>query len=124
MSQVPELKNWLLLLSYDGSAYHGWQIQPRHPTIEGTLEEALLKLTGEITKVFGAGRTDAGVHALNQTAHFQSRFDLAPQKWRQALNGFLPHNIVVKEVLPVPLLFHARHDAIGKRYRYCIYNKA
>jgi len=114
--------NWLLLLSYQGAAYHGWQIQPSHPSIEGELEQAILRLTGVPTKVHGAGRTDSGVHALNQTASFSSKKDFSAQKWRQALNAVLPNDIVVKQVLSVDSDFHARHSAIGKQYRYLIYN--
>lgn len=116
-------QHWLLLLSYDGTNYHGWQIQPRHNTIEAELEKAIYRLTGEVVKVFGAGRTDAGVHALNQTASFASQSPFTQHKWRQALNSVLPSDIVVKCILSVPATFHARHSALGKRYRYLINNK-
>lgn len=115
-------RNWLLLLSYDGAGYHGWQVQPQQATIEGALESAIHHLTGEPVKVFGAGRTDSGVHALNQTAGFISSTLFSPEKWRVALNAVLPDDIVVKHVQPVPDDFHARHSAIGKRYRYLICN--
>ena len=113
----------MLLLSYDGSAYHGWQVQKSHHTIEAELEQALATLTQQTTKVLGAGRTDAGVHALNQTANFFSAAPFTADKWRAALNGVLPSDLVVKHVLSVPDEFHARHSAIAKRYRYLIYNK-
>lgn len=118
-----ELQNWLLLLAYKGNAYQGWQIQNHAKTIEGTLEKCLRQITGEATKVFGAGRTDAHVHALNQTANFHSSRDYTLWQWQRSLNGLLPSDIVVKSILPMPHEFHARHDAIGKRYRYLIYNK-
>ena len=114
--------NWLLLLSYDGTCYHGWQVQPTQTTIEGTLEAALLKLTGKQIKVHGAGRTDAGVHALNHTACFSCVSVFSPEKWRDALNAVLPDDLVVKCVQKVPQDFHARHSAIGKRYRYQVFN--
>lgn len=119
---LAEKKNWLLLLSYNGWNYHGWQIQPKHETIESELEKAINTLTGEKIKVYGAGRTDAKVHALNQTANFYTDSKFSAEKWQQALNGLLPSEIVVKCVLPVPLKFHARHNATGKRYSYLINN--
>ena len=119
---MPSESNWLLLLSYDGTNYNGWQVQPNQPTIEGTLEEALLRLTGNIVKVHGSGRTDAGVHGLNQTATFSVVSEFSPEKWRLALNGVLPDDLVVKHVQQVPAAFHARHSSIGKRYRYLVCN--
>ncbi len=121
-SRVNARRNWLLLISYDGACYRGWQVQPNHHTIEGALESALQRLTGESVKVFGAGRTDSGVHALNQTASFVSSKPFSPEKWRVSLNAVLPEDIVVKHVQPVPDDFHARHSAVGKRYRYQICN--
>ena len=119
---MPSESNWLLLLSYDGTNYNGWQVQPNQPTIEGTLEEALLRLTGNIVKVHGSGRTDAGVHGLNQTATFSVVSGFSPEKWRLALNGVLPDDLVVKHVQQVTAAFHARHSSIGKRYRYLVCN--
>ncbi|MGK5094138.1 tRNA pseudouridine(38-40) synthase TruA [Deltaproteobacteria bacterium TL4] len=121
MAETPQ--NWLLLLSYEGTSYHGWQIQPQCNTIEGELEKAILRLTQESVKVLGAGRTDAGVHALNQTASFCSNASFTAAQWQRALNSLLPSSIVVKHVLSVPETFHARHSAVGKRYRYLIYNR-
>ena len=72
----------MLLLSYEGTPFHGWQVQSRQPTIEGALEQALLQVTHEPVKVYGAGRTDAGVHALNQTANFHSRMPFTEERWR------------------------------------------
>ena len=112
-----------MLLSYDGHHYHGWQIQKNQNTIQAELEKALATLTGGSTKVFGAGRTDAQVHALNQTASFFSEAHFTPEKWRVALNALLPSDIVVKCVLSVPATFHARHSAHAKRYRYLINNR-
>ncbi|MBF0349917.1 MAG: tRNA pseudouridine(38-40) synthase TruA [SAR324 cluster bacterium] len=115
-------QNWLLLLSYEGTAYHGWQVQPTQRTIEGELESAIFEITREHVKVLGAGRTDAGVHALNQTASFQSNSSFTAEKWFKALNSVLPKDIVVKHVLPVDPAFHARYNARGKRYRYLLTN--
>ncbi|MBF0279070.1 MAG: tRNA pseudouridine(38-40) synthase TruA [SAR324 cluster bacterium] len=111
-----------MLLAYDGFHYHGWQIQTSHNTIEAELEKAIQTLTGKKVKICGAGRTDAQVHALNQTASFFSDADFSPLKWRTALNAVLPSDITVKSVLAVPECFHARHNSIAKRYRYLIFN--
>ena len=121
---MPTAQNWLILLKFDGTRYHGWQIQPNSPTIEDILKRAIELLTGETVEVFGAGRTDSGVHALNFTANFKISTEnfKTPEKWRKALNAVLPHDIVVKCLQAVPSKFHARHDAIAKRYRYLIYN--
>ena len=121
---MPSAQNWLLLLTYEGTCYHGWQVQPNSPTIEETLELAVRSLTGETVKVHGAGRTDTGVHALNFTANFTAiaeNFETA-EKWRVALNAVLPPDIVVKYAQTVAADFHARHSAVGKRYRYQISN--
>ncbi|MBF0286597.1 MAG: tRNA pseudouridine(38-40) synthase TruA [SAR324 cluster bacterium] len=115
--------NWLLLLSYDGFNYHGWQVQKHHNTIEAELEKAIATITRKVASVFGAGRTDAKVHALNQTASFFSDANLSSEKWRAALNAVLPEDIVIKYVLKVSSDFHARHSSTAKFYRYLIYNK-
>ena len=122
---MPAAQNWLLLLTYDGTCYHGWQVQPNSPTIEEALEQAVKRLTGECVKVHGAGRTDSGVHALNFTANFKSSAEnfKTTEKWRIALNAVLPTDIVIKSVQKVSPGFHARHSASGKRYRYLIYNR-
>ena len=121
---VPSAQNWLLLLTFDGACYHGWQVQPDFPTIQATLEKAIQRLTGETVRVNGAGRTDSGVHALNYTANFNltSNNINTTEKWCSALNAVLPDDIVVKSVKTVSADFHARHSAIGKRYRYLISN--
>ena len=121
---MPIAQNWLLLLSYEGTYYHGWQVQPDCPTIANTIEQALKRLTGENIRIHGSGRTDSGVHALNYTANFKtsSKKFSSPEKWRIALNALLPQDIVVKCVQKIPLDFHARHSAIRKRYCYLISN--
>ena len=121
---MPLAQNWLILLKFDGSRYHGWQVQSSLPTVEETIEKTLESLTGELVEVNGAGRTDSGVHALNYTASFKvvKKNINTPENWRNALNALLPKDIVVKCVKSVPDDFHARHSSIGKRYRYLIYN--
>ena len=121
---MPPAQNWLLLLTFDGACYHGWQVQPDSPTIQATIQKAIQRLTGETVLVNGAGRTDSGVHALNFTANFNltSKNINTTEKWCSALNAVLPDDIVVKSVKTVSADFHARHSAIGKRYRYLISN--
>ena len=121
---VPTAQNWLLLLTFDGTCYHGWQVQPDSSTIQETIQKAIQRLTGETVVVHGAGRTDSGVHALNYTANFNSTSKniKTSEKWCSALNAVLPDDIVVKSVQNVSVDFHARHNAIGKRYRYLISN--
>ena len=123
---VPSAQNWLLLLTFDGSCYHGWQVQPNAASIQDTLQKAIKVLTGETVLVHGAGRTDSGVHALNYTANFNSTSKniKTTEKWCSALNAVLPDDIVVKYAQIVPADFHARHNAIGKRYRYLISNNS
>ncbi len=112
-----------MLLAYEGTRYHGWQIQPDAPTVEGTLEQALLRITQQTVKVQGAGRTDSGVHALNYPASFELNTSLPADKLKVALNAVLPDDIAVKHLQSVPPTFHARHSACGKRYRYLIHNR-
>jgi tRNA pseudouridine38-40 synthase len=110
-----------LTLAYDGSAYHGWQIQPGKPTIQGTLAAALHSLTGEAALPQGSGRTDAGVHALAQIASFQTASPIPVANFRVVLNDRLPPAIRVLAVDEMPADFHARHSARAKRYHYRIW---
>ncbi len=112
----------LLTLSYDGTAYAGWQRQKNGVAVQQRVEEALQKLTGEKTAVTGASRTDAGVHALGQRAHFDTRSRIPPEKYPFALNTCLPPDIRVLEGKPVDGGFHARFDACAKQYTYRIHN--
>ncbi len=111
-----------LFLEYDGTHYHGWQIQPEDVTIQAVLEGALSRILGENVRVIGAGRTDAGVHALGQAAHFLTASDLDVSALFKAVNSLLPHDIVAKTVLEVPETFHARRSVLKKRYEYWIRN--
>jgi tRNA pseudouridine38-40 synthase len=108
-------------LAYDGTAYAGWQLQPRSATVQGVVEEALARLHGgRLVRVRGAGRTDSGAHARGQVADalVAGRGDDAALL--KALTGMLPDDVRPKRVLTVPLAFHARHDAKAKTYRYLI----
>jgi tRNA pseudouridine38-40 synthase len=115
------MANYKIVLSYDGTDYFGWQRQPKGRTIQGTVEAALERLAGESVDVIGAGRTDAGVHALDQTASFKAEFKLGDAELFKALNAVLPPDIRVLSLDRVPSSFHARRDARGKIYQYRIW---
>lgn len=123
---VPEdaeklVRNLRLILSYDGSEFAGWQVQPGQPTIQGTLALVIGRLTGENVLPQGSGRTDAGVHALAQVATFATASPIPTENWIKVLNDSLPASIRVLEVSQVPAEFHARRSARAKTYRYRIY---
>ena len=107
-----------LIVEYEGTAYAGWQRQANAMTVQEKLERAILKLTGEELCVSGASRTDAGVHALGQSAHFDTESRIPADKFSFALNTMLPPDIRVTRSEEVPLEFHARFSTRGKRYRY------
>lgn len=113
-----------LVLEYDGTAYHGWQVQPGLDTIQGRLEAALCRLAGSPVRVMGAGRTDAGVHARGQVASCSLDVRLDDPALRRALNGNLPQDIVVREVASAPTDFDARRSARSKTYRYTLLRRA
>lgn len=112
-----------LTLEYDGTAYAGWQRQPNQPTVQAAVEAAIAGVTQINTPVIGAGRTDAGVHAMGQVASFHINRDMTPREWTRALNAHLPKSIVVRSVMLMPDTFHARHSAKGKLYEYRILNR-
>ena len=118
------MRNIKLVLEYDGTNYHGWQIQPNLPTIQGTVEDALTKLTKSPVQIIGAGRTDSGVHAEGQVANFHTDVQMPIAAFQKGLNAMLPRDIVVCEAVEVPANFHARFSATSRRYRYTILNRA
>jgi tRNA pseudouridine38-40 synthase len=111
-----------LTIEYDGTAYNGWQTQPNGTTIQQLLEEKLFAFTREEIRVTGAGRTDAGVHALGQVASFATSSGRTPDDFRYRLNALLPPDIAVREATEVDAGFDARRSARGKLYRYRIWN--
>jgi tRNA pseudouridine38-40 synthase len=117
------LTHWKLTLSYDGTAFHGWQVQPDRPTVQGTLVSALALLTGERLLPQGSGRTDAGVHALGQVVSFSLEAPLPEANLLRALNRALPASIRVLRAEIVPESFHARHSAVRKSYEYRIFER-
>lgn len=117
------MATYKLTVEYEGTAYAGWQRQAKDLTVQGVIEAAFKRITQTRVTVIGAGRTDSGVHALGQVAHFQSDKPLTPDAWRQSLNGVLPEDIAVRSVEVVPDDFHARYGATGKLYEYRILNR-
>ena len=117
------MPHWKLTLSYNGSQFHGWQIQPGLATVQGMLAEALTGLTGELVLPQGAGRTDAGVHALAQVASFSLKAPIPPSNLQRALNRVFPPELRVLEAALVPSSFHARHSARRKLYEYRLFER-
>ncbi|EGK09777.1 tRNA pseudouridine(38-40) synthase TruA [Kroppenstedtia eburnea] len=109
-----------LTVAYDGTDFSGFQRQPGKRTVQGTLEETLTRVTGETISVTGAGRTDAGVHALGQVIHFETSVPIPTERWVRLLNASLPRDLLVTQAKEVPREFHARYDACWKHYRYTL----
>jgi tRNA pseudouridine38-40 synthase len=116
-------KNFRLTIEYDGTGYHGWQRQKEEPTIQAEIERVATRITGQPVSLTGSGRTDAGVHALGQVANFHCRTRLTPDELQRGLNSLLPGDIAIGRCEAVNDDFHARFDAIAKRYRYRILNQ-
>ncbi|MEK9500970.1 tRNA pseudouridine(38-40) synthase TruA [Gaopeijia maritima] len=108
----------LLVLHYDGSGFHGWQVQPRLRTVQGEIEAIVERITGARRPVLGSGRTDAGVHATGQVATVSLPERWTPARARKALNALLPRDIWVESARQVPMSFHPRYDAVERSYRY------
>jgi len=117
------IRNFKMVVEYDGSAYRGWQRQKNGLSIQQALEEAIKKITGQKVSVIGSGRTDAGVHALNQVASFRCATKLPVNSIYRGVNSVLPEDIVVKEMEEVPFEFHAQRDVKSKVYVYKICNQ-
>jgi tRNA pseudouridine38-40 synthase len=117
---IIELHTFRLDLEYDGSEFQGWQLQPNVRTVQGSIEQALATLFGEAVIVHGAGRTDAGVHALGQVAHFRTSLSRSPSTILRALNALLPDDIRIRDVSIASSDFHARFSARWRAYRYRI----
>jgi tRNA pseudouridine38-40 synthase len=107
---------------YDGSAYHGWQVQKNETTVAGTIEAALSRLCEHPVKINGCGRTDAGVHAERYCANFKTKASIPPQRLPLALNSILPKDIAVQKAMQVPDDFDANLSCIKKEYTYKIFN--
>jgi len=116
------VQNYRMILSYDGTDFHGWQRQLNKRTVQDTIEKALFKITKNKVAVIGAGRTDKGVHALAQVANFKTTLILKEEEFTRALNSTLPNDIRVISMEKVALDFHAREMALSKVYQYRIFN--
>ena len=115
-------RNIRFLIEYDGTPYAGWQLQPGLATVQGTIQEVLAQITREPDALLHcAGRTDAGVHAYGQVAHFFTDYRPEARRLAPALNRFLPESIRIHRAEEMPFAFDSRHDARGKRYRYRVY---
>lgn len=122
VSGTSPMQNYKILISYDGTEYQGWQRQPNKKTIQGLIENALEKIVAKKIPVIASGRTDAGVHAEGQVAHFKVNSRLKNDEFQQALNGILPRDIRIRTLKKAPQDFHARKSARSKIYQYRIFN--
>lgn len=116
------MRNIKLIIEYDGKNFAGWQNQPGKISIQGEIEKAIKEITGEEVDLIASGRTDAGVHALGQTANFHTESNLPVERFPYALNSKLAKSIVVKSAEKVDERFHSRYNCKGKTYRYIINN--
>lgn len=120
---MPGVKNFKIIVEYDGSRYCGWQRQNNDPTIQEAIEQALMKMTDQKISVIGSGRTDAGVHAYGQVANFKCDTRLSAGDFLGGLNSLTPEDIVIAGCEEVPDDFHARYSATSKTYQYRILNR-
>ena len=107
-----------LTIAYDGTNYSGWQVQRNAPSIQGLIQQTLQTVLRHPLDLTGSGRTDAGVHARGQTAHFDTLISFSPERLRLSLNALLPPDIRILEIVPVDPDFHARYSALSKVYHY------
>jgi tRNA pseudouridine38-40 synthase len=121
---LSERVRYALTVEYDGSKFNGWQAQRGVPTVQEALEVALSRVGNHLVRVTGAGRTDTGVHATAQVAHFESSSPRSIRAWLRGGNTWLPSGVAILSVLPVALDFHARFSATGRAYRYVIFNRS
>lgn len=113
------MQRYKMTISYDGTAFSGYQVQPNKRTVQSVIEDVLAKIhKGKDVRIFASGRTDAGVHAKGQVIHFDSDLAITEERWGTALNSMLPNDISVLSVKKVNDQFHARFNAKGKEYRY------
>jgi tRNA pseudouridine38-40 synthase len=116
-------KKYLLIIEYEGTSYHGWQMQKNAITVQEVLEKTLSRILNTPTTILSSGRTDAGVHSEGMPAHFVARTNMTLAELQLALNSLLPHDISIRGVCEVPLNFNARGSAKCKLYRYTILNR-
>lgn len=112
-----------LVIQYQGTHFHGWQWQPKYRSVQEEIEKAISTVVGHRVTLYGAGRTDSGVHAAAQVAHFNVASKIPPSKWASILNGYLPEGILIRASAGVSNDWHARFSATYRRYRYTLYNE-
>jgi tRNA pseudouridine38-40 synthase len=116
-------KRFKLVVAYDGTDFRGWAAQPGQRTVQGTLKEAVRRISGEDCEIVGASRTDSGAHAEGQVCHLDSGVPIKPENWVRALNRVLPPDLRVRQCSSVSPSFHARFCALDRTYLYVLYNK-
>lgn len=112
-----------LVIQYQGTHFHGWQWQPKYRSVQEEIEKAISTVVGHRVTLYGAGRTDSGVHAAAQVAHFNIVSRIPPAKWASILNSYLPQDILIRASAGVGNNWHARFSAVYRRYRYTLYNE-
>jgi tRNA pseudouridine38-40 synthase len=117
---ILKMQNIKILIEYDGTDFHGWQVQPGKRTVQGELEKALKKIFNKKTRITGSGRTDTGVHALGQVASFTALENFSPRELKNAINGNISRDILVKQCKKVQKNFNARFSALSRIYKYQI----
>ena len=120
-NSIDEKQRVALVIQYLGTNYHGWQRQPQQRTVQEEIEAAIAQVLNRPVTLYGAGRTDAGVHAAAQVAHFDQASPIPAHRWAAVLNSRLPEDILIRASAPVPPNWHAQFSAIWRRYRYTIY---
>ncbi len=122
-SQPRETQRVALVIQYQGTHFHGWQRQPKYCSVQEEIEKAISTVVGHHVTLYGAGRTDSGVHAAAQVAHFNISSKIPPSKWASILNSYLPQDILIRASAGVSDTWHARFSAAYRRYRYTLYNE-
>ena len=120
-AQTKSTNRIALIIQYLGTNFHGWQKQPDRTSVQGCIESAIALVVGYPIRIYGAGRTDAGVHAAAQVAHFEYSGPIPAHKWAKIINGRLPEEISIRASAQVSANWHARFSAVWRRYRYTIY---
>lgn len=121
MSSVPPTQRIALVIQYLGTRFYGWQRQPQHRSVQAEIEQALQSVLGNPVTIHAAGRTDTGVHAAAQVAHFDTTAPIPVHRWASILNARLPEDILIRGSAPVSHSWHARFSALWRRYRYTLY---
>lgn len=119
--KVPFSHNYKVVIAYDGTQYSGWQVQPNATSIQQLIQEAIAVIVRHEVNLIGSGRTDAGVHALGQVAHFKCHHEIDCYRFLASINGLLPKDIRVLQIEEVELAFHAQRSAVSKIYHYHLY---